>query len=820
MRIFRQLVLALCLGLFAAPGGVQARPYALNDMLRLESYGQMRFTPDGRHYLVERRGRYDRAASYGYDWFSRRLTSRILIGDVAAGGLRPLFPQRADAGYWMGGLSPSGRRMTVFRLDANRLALGVVTLASGRVRWLPVDPDLPPGKPDPIWIDDDRLAIATCQGLPTLLSFAGEAQRRLPPLWRMQQAGRRASVTVVGTSGPAARRPAGALILFDLRHDHVRPLLRGEIADIALSPDASLLAVLRLGEDTPHDPHRLYDGAEPLRRHQLRLVRLRDGAVEEPCPDCDLLPDLLSWSASGNRLLVFARVGTTPWQDGRLRVVQYGHPAVALDTGDTRPQLTRPQEGVARISAVWMGRTPVFFGSQNDGSRPGWYAAGAPVRSLDAQLLATPSSQLLAADVSGVVVRAGSSLFRIAPSGSATMIARSVMATALQRDDPFLAGSRALFASPATDPVVIQQRDGSADLLLSSPVSRTTLPIDPTCRPVAFDPAGLRALCVRRDAQGVGSLLIATSRTSPRVVDRINTHLAAVEPATALALGGGNAGMPVDWLYLPPGRDAAARLPLIVIPYPETVFTADRPPQSPDQLLAETSAALLAGQGYAVLLPSLPLGREVHATADVITAEVDRAVDAALATGRIDADRIAIYGHSYGGYAALILAGSRTRYHAIIASAANGNLVVSYGAPDPRTRIDMAGGIDGSMAFAWHETGQGRMGAAPWKEPRRYLAASPFFSLPAMHAPLLLIQGDLDYVPLAEGEQLFMGLHRLGRDVTLLRYWGESHVLTSPANIRDQYQRIFAWLARTLAPRHQDQALAQSSSVAPSTSAP
>jgi dipeptidyl aminopeptidase/acylaminoacyl peptidase len=41
---------------------------------------------------------------------------------------------------------------------------------------------------------------------------------------------------------------------------------------------------------------------------------------------------------------------------------------------------------------------------------------------------------------------------------------------------------------------------------------------------------------------------------------------------------------------------------------------------------------------------------------------------------------------------------------------------------------------------------------------------------------------------------MFTALYRLGRDVELLRYAGEGHLLASPANIRDQWQRLFAWL--------------------------
>ncbi len=62
-----------------------------------------------------------------------------------------------------------------------------------------------------------------------------------------------------------------------------------------------------------------------------------------------------------------------------------------------------------------------------------------------------------------------------------------------------------------------------------------------------------------------------------------------------------------------------------------------------------------------------------------------------------------------------------------------------------------------------------------------------------MQTPLLIIQGDRDYVPVQQGEEVFTALYRQGKRAEFVRYWGEGHVLESPANIRDMWQRILAW---------------------------
>jgi dipeptidyl aminopeptidase/acylaminoacyl peptidase len=51
----------------------------------------------------------------------------------------------------------------------------------------------------------------------------------------------------------------------------------------------------------------------------------------------------------------------------------------------------------------------------------------------------------------------------------------------------------------------------------------------------------------------------------------------------------------------------------------------------------------------------------------------------------------------------------------------------------------------------------------------------------------------LDYVPIQQAEEFFTGLYRLGKKARFVRYWGEGHVITSPANVRHMWQETLAW---------------------------
>ena len=86
------------------------------------------------------------------------------------------------------------------------------------------------------------------------------------------------------------------------------------------------------------------------------------------------------------------------------------------------------------------------------------------------------------------------------------------------------------------------------------------------------------------------------------------------------------------------------------------------------------------------------------------------------------------------------------------------------------------------------------MTAPPWKEMERYIGNSPITYVGKVETPLLIMQGDLDYIPIQQGEEFFTALYRQNKKARFVRYWGEDHLLTSPANIRDMWARVYVWL--------------------------
>jgi dipeptidyl aminopeptidase/acylaminoacyl peptidase len=257
------------------------------------------------------------------------------------------------------------------------------------------------------------------------------------------------------------------------------------------------------------------------------------------------------------------------------------------------------------------------------------------------------------------------------------------------------------------------------------------------------------------------------------------------------------------WLLLPPDHQPGTRIPVITVVYPGTTYTAESKPMSLSPYRVDfLHAQLFAALGYAVLLPSMPApgGRaDSHLLAPLLSG-VMPAVDAAIASGVADPDRIAVTGHSAGGFATLGLIVQTTRFRSAIASAGYSNMISLYGTFYGQYRHGDAGRPEAAQVLRMLQVERGwmGMGAPPWSAPDRYVDRSAVLRANKVETPLLLVHGELDFVPIQQAEEFFTALLRQDKRASLVRYHGEGHVLNSRANILDLWQRLADWLAETL----------------------
>jgi dipeptidyl aminopeptidase/acylaminoacyl peptidase len=157
------------------------------------------------------------------------------------------------------------------------------------------------------------------------------------------------------------------------------------------------------------------------------------------------------------------------------------------------------------------------------------------------------------------------------------------------------------------------------------------------------------------------------------------------------------------------------------------------------------------------------------------------AVDAAIATGKIDADKMGVGGWSYGGILTDYTIASTTRFKAASSGAGTANLLGMYGVDQYILQYD-------------NEL------EPPWKNVEPYLKLSfPFLHADRIKTPTMFMGGDKDFnVTLVGGEQMYQALKSVGTTAELVVYPGQFHGFTRPSFIRDRYQRWFAWYDKYL----------------------
>ncbi|NEB77393.1 S9 family peptidase [Streptomyces sp. SID14478] len=207
---------------------------------------------------------------------------------------------------------------------------------------------------------------------------------------------------------------------------------------------------------------------------------------------------------------------------------------------------------------------------------------------------------------------------------------------------------------------------------------------------------------------------------------------------------------------------------------------------------------LLAHRGYAVLQVNFRgstgygktfLKAGIGELAGKMHDDLLDAVDWAVENGFTDRDRVAIFGGSYGGYAALVGASfTPDVFAAAIDICGISNLVTFLRTLPPFTRPHL---ISNWYLFAGDP-------ADPEQE-ADLLARSPISRVHDVRAPLLVIQGSNDVrVVKAESDQIVDALRNRGVEVEYMVKDDEGHGFVNPQNIIDAYRAADTFLARHL----------------------
>jgi dipeptidyl aminopeptidase/acylaminoacyl peptidase len=196
--------------------------------------------------------------------------------------------------------------------------------------------------------------------------------------------------------------------------------------------------------------------------------------------------------------------------------------------------------------------------------------------------------------------------------------------------------------------------------------------------------------------------------------------------------------------------------------------------------------ATLSGKGYAILRPN-PRGSSGYGRKFRFANENDwgggdyddvmAGVEAMIAKGVADPDRLGVMGWSYGGFMTAWAIGHTTRFKAAVAGAAITNLWSFTGTTDAQSYLpDYFKG-------------------EPWQFFESYRAHSPMTYAGAIKTPTLILHGQNDLrVPIGQGYELYNALKRRGVPAKMVTYPRMPHGPTEPKFMLDIMNRHVEWM--------------------------
>ncbi|HEV7475803.1 MAG TPA: S9 family peptidase [Pyrinomonadaceae bacterium] len=151
-------------------------------------------------------------------------------------------------------------------------------------------------------------------------------------------------------------------------------------------------------------------------------------------------------------------------------------------------------------------------------------------------------------------------------------------------------------------------------------------------------------------------------------------------------------------------------------------------------------------------------------------------VDAAIASGVADPDRLGAFGWSYGGYMSFWILTQTDRFKAVSPGAAISNIYSMYSQNDIQRYL------------RWFYSDK-----APWEATDLYWDRSPMKYVKNVKTPTMIMHGQADTrVPIAQAQEFYMALKELKVPVEFVIYPRENHGFTEPRHQMDRVRR-YVW---------------------------
>ncbi len=236
------------------------------------------------------------------------------------------------------------------------------------------------------------------------------------------------------------------------------------------------------------------------------------------------------------------------------------------------------------------------------------------------------------------------------------------------------------------------------------------------------------------------------------------------------------------WLTYPLDYQAGKKVPLIL--------NIHGGPYGANTARYDARTQIFAAHGYAVLAPN-PRGSTGYGLkferANVSDwggkdfGDLMNGVDAMVAKGVADPNRLLVMGGSYGGFMTFWTITQTNRFKAAIGHAGISDWYSFYGQSD----------IPGLMEYGF--------GGLPWISTDTYRKYSPITFIKNVKTPIMITHGEQDRrVPIQQAEEYYRGLKGNGVETIFVRYPREGHGITEPNHQIDLVGRQLEWFEKHL----------------------
>jgi len=200
---------------------------------------------------------------------------------------------------------------------------------------------------------------------------------------------------------------------------------------------------------------------------------------------------------------------------------------------------------------------------------------------------------------------------------------------------------------------------------------------------------------------------------------------------------------------------------------------------------------VLAANGFAVLQPNFrgSTGKGIEFTrANKNTwgkgdyEDCMSGVDAMIANGIADPDRLGALGWSYGGYMTYWILTQTDRFKAVSPGAGLTNIYSMYSQNDIQRYL------------RWFYSDK-----SPWDAQELYWDRSPMKYVKNVKTPVMIMHGQVDTrVPIAQAQEFYMALKEMNVPVEFVVYPRENHGFTEPRHNMDRVRRYVRFFAKYL----------------------